>query len=153
MPTHGTSEYLHTNTLRNALCDHAFLAPTLQNLYPGQIQYQWQQLYSLLRAAYGVPLPRHGIPEVFAATGQEPTASLFAAVLSLVHPADAVLTERAFSRSVLNSGAFDVRTRESLLRLLPVTDGAAAVVPIDSSHIHFWDRFQAIQFWRRRTGR
>lgn len=106
--------------LRQSLQAHAYLAPTLQRLYPNETQYQYVRLRRLLRAAYGERLNRRDVPAILALPGQVPSLALFATVVELADPADISVAVYEFLVTIIGSAKFDAPTRERLLRTLPV---------------------------------
>ena len=106
--------------LRQALNDHAYLAPALQRLYPNQSQYQFERLRRLLRSACGGRLDRREIPAILALPGQVPSIALFAAAVELTDPADVPIAVYEFLGNVIGRAKFDAATRGWLLRALPV---------------------------------
>ena len=105
--------------LRQSLQAHAYLALTLQRIYPNQSQHQYEQLRRLLRAAYGDRLDRRDVPAVLAFPGQRPSVALFAAVVELADPADITVAAYEFLANIVGCAKFDGPTKEWLLRALP----------------------------------
>jgi hypothetical protein len=116
-------ECLDPLALRQSLQVHAYLAPTLLRLYPGESQPQYERLRRLLRAAHRGRLDRRDVPAILALPGQMPSVALFAAVAELADPADLSVAVYEFLANTIDTAKFNESTREWLLRTLPVPAG------------------------------
>jgi hypothetical protein len=108
--------------LLRALRQHGFLAQALLTA-GSKDQYQVHALYRLLKAAYPNGLSRTAVPAVLRASYQSPlTPALFAAVLMLASPEDALLARDLYVTALLTGLAVDADTSRRIERLLPVLD-------------------------------
>jgi hypothetical protein len=143
--------------LRQSLQAHAYLAPTLQRIYPNQSQRQYERLRRLLRAAYDDRLDRRDVPAILAFPGQLPSIALFAAVVELADPADIRVAAYEFLANIIGCAKFDASTKEWLLRALPVPawndedlDHRRSRKGLRRSRSQLKDRFRLTPNWRQR---
>jgi hypothetical protein len=118
----GAAEH---RAFQDALRQHGYLAPMLQERLPADADAQLYLLSGMLRAVYGSWLGESAIQDVLGATGRVPTIALLAALLRLASARDTVLVERQFTNILIAAAGFGSKTRRELDRLLRKTDDTA----------------------------
>ncbi len=108
----------HRESLRAALGQHGYLAPTAERLFPDDAQAQLGLLDGIVRAAHGSRLDRSAIYGVLGNKSVMPTVPLLAAVVRLANPAEAQGAGALFAAHHVATVKFGEKENEELWRVL-----------------------------------
>jgi hypothetical protein len=110
--------------LQHAVHPHAYLAPALDRVFPGDVESQTGWLREILKGMYGDSMDRPTVVAVLDDLSHPATTALFGAVLILTP--HATLAATAFARSTLRHAGYDPGTRDRLLGLLPAREATSS---------------------------